>query len=291
MAKKKGLTKEQHKARTKQLNYARARGIFQKVDSSALVAHTLHLRQHLTLTEIAHRSGVSRSTLSDHITGRCSRIDRDSIRRVLAVRLEPDDYMTSEQRGLGARRIITGLAALGWSHRVIAEYAPNCQRAVTCLASEGGYRTISQATYEGYLALAEKLERLDPRDHGVAPNVYIHNKARARMHPPLGAWDLDTIHLPESQPEWTGECGTAPGYYLHLKYNIAVKESEGGTRRYVQCQRCCDARRAQDISNKEARSRIDLDEVAAMREKGWKTTRIAAELGVTSRTITRLEAA
>lgn len=285
--KRQGQTDEEYKAHAKRLIYARTQGIYHNVDDVAMVAHVAKLATVIGITEIARRSGVARTTLSCHLHGRAGTTSRETISRVLAVRLLPGDFITSTDRGRGARRIINGLVAKGWTHAALAEYVPNAPRAVTALAAYGGYRTIPAEVYEEYMRMAEKLDTANPLDHGVALKSAKRNRSLAKRngHAPLGCWDLDTIHEEDAIPDWTGACGTASGYYLHLKHDLYVRRE--GDKRFVLCSACCTAK-ADAVAHHKTHRAYDHDLVMKMWREGTDVNEIVNLLGARKRTIERI---
>jgi hypothetical protein len=134
----------------------------------------------------------------------------------------------------------------------------------------------------------EKLDGVDPLDMGLTPlqkrNAQRH-AARCR-YPGRMCWDEDTIDDLKAFPEWTGECGTVRGYYLHLKYGIHVKlaDKPSGKRNRVLCQPCIDAR----TENEGVSKTTDEEAVKEALRAGRTYREIAAEEGVSVRTIQRV---
>lgn len=62
---------------------------------------------------------------------------------------------------------------------------------------------------------------MDPAEHCTALSI-AKTKARARRQrwAPTWAWDGDTLDDPDASPEWTGACGTAEGYRIHIRETI-----------------------------------------------------------------------
>ena len=51
-------------------------------------------------------------------------------------------------------------------------------------------------------------------------NLYVI--ARRNGWAPPGAWDDDQIDDPQAHPEWTGECGTDRGYWVHRRQQLPM---------------------------------------------------------------------
>lgn len=115
----------------------------------------------------------------------------------------------------------------------------------------------------------------------------IHNARRRSWDGPL-AWDDDTIGDPQAHPEWTGECGTDRGWWMHNINNIPA------------CRRCDEAHSAWLAERKHLPSAERFRQLAyakgaasnrgavlaadareLMRVSGLNTEQVAERLGVT----------
>ena len=83
---------------------------------------------------------------------------------------------------------------------------------------------VHHGTYAKVRDLYEKLQHVDPRDHGVTEGDMRRAKTWASKKgcAPISCWDDDTIDDPEAWPEWTGLCGTLRGRKLHYEYKIPL---------------------------------------------------------------------
>lgn len=279
----------EYRAHVKRQVYLRKQGVYTFVPNAPMIKHLRHLTTQIGVNEIARRANVPRTTISAHLNGQADNIDRATYDKVMRVRLEPGDRITSSHRGLGAQRIINGLGARGFTHASLQPFSLNTVKAITALAADGGYRSVTEPVYDAFLAMAEKLDAASPLDHGVSVYAMRHcqSKARTNGHAPLACWDLDTIHLPESIPEWTGACGTHRGYFLHLKYSIRVDTI--GKRRTVLCEPCLTAKTAY-VREHERRARcVEYEEIMRLQdEESMSQQDIAEVFDVSRRTITRI---
>lgn len=235
--------------RRKELRYLKATipGYTTKRPAAETKAHIEMLMSYgWSGAEIERKSGAGKSVVSDILLGKQHSLHVDTEAAILGVKLTPLDHetgpgLTVEGRRLGAHRIVAGLAASGWTYAAITSHAPGW--GAECLRRYGQrpkIRNSSQISKERYLELrdlAARLETMDPVQDGGAPVKFsraARAKAVAKGYPPLSCWDLESVHLPESIPEWTGACGTPEGYAIHLRERIKI------------CQPCADATRGEE---------------------------------------------
>lgn len=288
--------------RRKELRYLRAiqPGYTARRDVAEAKAHIEMLLSYGWLaSQIERKAGVGKSVVSDILLGKQATLHVDTEAAILGVKLTAEDIalgpgLTVYGRALGAHRIVAGLAASGWTYQGITAHSAGWGE--DCLRRYGqrpGVRKRSQISRERYLelrSLAARLEPMDPVADGGCELKFsraARAKALNRGYAPLGCWDLETIHLPESLPEWTGECGTVQGYYLHLKYEIHTEvrvTPSGERRRKVLCQPCIDAR----LLTEGVSSSLNEDAVREDLRLGRTYREIAADHGVSVRTIQRV---
>ncbi|OII61167.1 hypothetical protein BJP40_06470 [Streptomyces sp. CC53] len=285
------MRKEGWARRRKELDLMRARGIDQYVPNDQLVEHLRFLERWWPRTVIAERIGMSPTFVHDHLEGRCVRVHRDHLAKVLAVTVPEDERVTDEDRFLGAQRMARGLIAKGFTSRVIAEHAGMSEESMRSLTSgtNRNWQGMKPWTYERFLRAAEKLDAASPGDYGVCTTAQKTNKTRSvqKHWAPLGCWELAEIHKPDAIPEWTGACGTEQGYQIHYREKHEFPDPELGTVRA--CGPCREAHREYRRRNPQAPPWEP--HAAAVREliaDGLGDTDIAAELGINPRTVERI---
>ena len=216
--------------RRRRRNFFRATGLSGRPDNAQLKKHLEGLAGHISIAEIARRSGVPEGTIWHQLNGTATSSYIPTLQALAKVRLNRSDLekMTQEQRMWGAYRIVQGLAALGWTGDTIGAGCGLTAHMVRAMGRTPNDRYLNQTGEETYQALllgAQKLERQHPvRDGGIEEKVYKSTKARARTRgsAPLGCWDMDTVHDKSVEPEWTGLCGTVEGYRIHRRERIPI---------------------------------------------------------------------
>lgn len=221
---------------------------------------------------------------------------RETYEALMAVEYEaPVGDFGAQYEITGTQRRLAALRANGWPIKssALVEMSGMLSPALQVL-STGRRKYVFYGTYMRVKEMYEKLEMADPADFGITPEASLKAKTwatKAGMAPPH-CWDADTIDDPDAFPEWTGECGTVTGYYLHLKYDIRVKHyanpvhtKPGKQQRRVLCEACREARTA---SITERRTWVDEDLVRVKLLKGGTYREVADEIGCSTRTIQRI---
>jgi hypothetical protein len=200
---------------------------------------------------------------------------------------------------LGTQRALEGLVAAGYSLRWLSTnivYEPHGRktdnRSIAYALMSGKFNRVELQTFRRIWTNAQKLESVNPLDMGLTSQAVsrARNYAAKRGYVPLHCWDEDTIMDPGAFPEWTGECGTVTGYNLHRRHGIHVRtyvDKNGQERSNVLCEACCKARTsAKDEAQRTLMRR--RDECAGMILDGVPYRVIAAELGMSTRTVQRV---
>lgn len=236
--------------------FFRATGRPGRPANTDLKAHLEHLAEHISLAEIARRADVHEGTVWHQINGGASTSLIPTRNALLAVRLTPGDKegLSQEERMTGAYRIVQGLAAEGWTSEAIGRACGLTVHVVRAMGRTPHADHLDQTgekTYRKLLLGAQKLEALDPvRDGGVSQKVSrsTRSRARGRKSPPIGCWDFDTVHKPETIPEWTGACGTQLGLSVHKREKIPL------------CRACLELKYVQQKALRERRKREQVSE-------------------------------
>lgn len=263
--------------------YLRSKGYRYHVDPTPMVAHVKYLiSQGLSVSEVARRSKVSETTIHGYLKGSGNGlrgVSRKISEALLSVQLD-SGHMTPDQLTRGAIRMLQGLMARGFTYDAIGQYVSVDGKTLANLVCEGSvrYRTPSVETYDELRIACEKLETADPASYGLSSRVIkgVIAKSRNKGFAPIGAWDLDTIHLEESQPEWTGACGTVQGYSIHYRQKI-----------FPTCQPCKDAKTEYNRQFKGPVISSHDDDIRALLAGGATYEEIMDALGICKRTIER----
>lgn len=247
----------------------RAKGTPILVPLAPVVKRLRELEPYVPLVQVARDCGVPEDTMRRWVyksprkkDAKCHRMYAD---RIMAYEL-PEEATTSAQRILGAQRMTRGIARRGFSAPYVCSLMGmdyDGFRNIVCDAPRVK-RGFSAAAYAELKRVVSKLETQDPYDVLPARNVNtVKGKARSAGWVDIGAWDLETIHLEKSRPDFTGHCGTLSGFVIHLR------EGE------QPCDRCFEQ------NNGERASAVDPYRLKELIEAGDKTHReIAEALGV-----------
>ena len=186
----------------------------------------------VSIVRIAQAADIGMATVSGLLytrgegRGRCERLRLENARRI--VRVNAEDVVTGSVDAAGTRRRLQALMTNGWPQlRLAPHFGVHPYYVTELIRQPRVYGTTAVAVAAAY----DQLWNQDPRQHGVPIGVYkkIRTHARNNAWAPPGAWDDDTIDDPRAHPEWTGECGSDRGWWLHKTNDIPV------------CPRCQDA--------------------------------------------------
>lgn len=274
-----------------------------------------HVREHMrmlqsygwSLAAIGEAVGLNKSVTHDQMF-KYNKAHVETAAAILSVKPTPEQVelgpgLNGPGRTLGAYRIIKSLQAMGWTAEAVEKITDVSYWVIRKCGTTPGTRKHSNLSLDMYMQLrdaAVRCETRDPLDYTDDPRKARITRGRAARdgHAPLTAWDLDTIHLPDSFPDWTGGCGTVEGYYLHLKYDIRVEGYTSQARtpqekqhRFVMCEPCKEARAAAASPQP---TRYDYDAIwLAVQdavEAGRTAQDVADEFGCTARTVERVKA-
>lgn len=234
-----------------------------------------------------HDSAVSKITRGQ--VGKCHRDTYNTLMRARFV--QPTELKTGRRiDGTGHRRRIRALVADGWPLSLLGELTGVSTQAIFQQAT--AERDVHASTVANFVPWYEKLSCADPRDYGAGKLGVSRAKGNAarRNWAPSLCWDDDTIDDPDAFPEWTGACGTVTGYNLHRSERVHVNEARdknGKLRMTVLCVACCDAR-VSAKSDQAARLAERRESIVSMLAEGKSPQFIAAEVGLSTRTIDRV---
>ncbi|WP_020135106.1 hypothetical protein [Streptomyces sp. 351MFTsu5.1] len=151
------------------------------------------------------------------------KIRTESAQALLAYWPSLDDYEDGAiVDGTGTRRRMQALAVAGWP-----------SKSVHRRVNVGGAQTFERLRYRtkvtARLARAvrdfyDEVSAKTAEDYGVEPWCAARCRTYAAKHQWAGpeAWDSDTIDDPDAHPDWTGECGTDRGWWMHTINAIPV---------------------------------------------------------------------
>lgn len=167
----------------------------------------------------------------------------------------------------GTQRRIRALLADGFTCQFIGEYLGYTLAAASKLAHETkGF--VFASTREEVAQAYAKLAGTDPLDYGISgpSSKQMATIAAKYGWAPTSCWDdlgqgdegwtlAGAIDHADGFPDWTGECGTPNGYFLHLKYGMLVEETtkDGPNKhRKVLCAPCRKSRTEQVMDGRQS---------------------------------------
>lgn len=177
---------------------------------------------------------------------------------------------------VGTQRRLQALRADGFTNCFLAELLEVTPEAVSELTRRERSK-VYQTTYVEIKALYEKLAGTRPEDSGIHPYSIqqTQNWAVKRGYIPSHCWDDDTIDNPDAIPQWTGECGSMTGVHIHRRDGIPM----------------CDACKKiwnEDVGQRREGYRAErATRIQALVDQGLTPKEIAAQLGVSGRTVQR----
>ncbi|MFJ3793951.1 hypothetical protein [Kitasatospora sp. NPDC090091] len=199
-------------------------GIGRSVPAQRARAHTNDLiMAGVRARDIAARAGLSTGTVNGIRRGSLVRVDRPTEEALLGVPVprcadqDPRDRSLSRAPAIGTTRRLRALSARGFTVPALAGETGCAPQTLKELRA-GNRSTTCVATVRRVEALFERWWNVNPIDQGVPSDraAAVATYARKRMWAPPGCWDPETIDDPAGYPDWTGHCGTASGWLMHL---------------------------------------------------------------------------
>lgn len=178
------------------------------------------IMRYVPLAQLADRINVPLVTLYNWRTHDAATVHRMYADRVMAYQLE-GDATSSTERIRGSQRIYRGLACRGFGMRLICDMTGMSDSNFKNIVCDGPHtkRGIGPEAYRELVRVAGKLETQNPYDLAATSksvNV-VKGKAKGSGWIDIGAWDLDTVHRADAQPDITGQCGRMAGVLIHLR--------------------------------------------------------------------------
>lgn len=240
----------------------------------------------LSMQQIGDVCGIAESRVHQVIHDGQQSMMRSNYNRVMAaefVSVEELHGFGVRRDPLGATRRIQAMFAAGYGPEWQAQYLGRSTSNVRRIMS-GITTRIHMQIDDEIRTMFDKLVQVDPVTMGMPEYVALRAQrwARKRLFAPDWAWDDDTIDDPNALPEWTGVCGTARGYRIHLDNDLLVIGIKG--KRVVQCERCVEARKAFGSGNAPAFDRVEMMELF---DRGKSSAEVAVELGISEITLRR----
>lgn len=204
----------------------------------------LHDRRGIPFHVISKRTGLSVQAIGWHHRGVNGKTGGplktcrwETANAVLSARFGPNDA-SSTVPSFSARRRVEALVAAGWPYIRQAEMV-----GMDLTHFHQRIRLRDRVSYEfdqRVRDMFDKCQFVDPADVGLPAFsiAYAKGIGRKRHFAPPGCWDPDTIDDPDAAAEWTGECGTANGFAIHIRDGIPV------------CEPCREASRAAESGNR-----------------------------------------
>lgn len=180
----------------------------------------------MSYTQIAYQLESQKSTISKLANRETKTMHRKTYEKLLRLQPELPERTGGTRRG-GAKldptctvRRLRALSAAGWTSRDMAPYIGMDQRNLSSLLL-GKVGFVYAVTVKEIAAAYDKLQYMVADEH-CTPRALkaARNKARKNGWAPTWAWDEDTIDDPAAEPEWTGACGSAEGYRIHIRETI-----------------------------------------------------------------------
>jgi len=188
-----------------------------RIDATPATRHVQALiNKGCTISGIVNATKASHYTIVDLAEGTLHRILPDTARQILAFQPTPDHpafgYWTP---ATGTVRRLQALVAIGHPlHSIAAELdMPECT--LRCIANETRANVAKNVAAGVGNVYAQRSTQPGPSD-------IAKRNATAKGWVPPECWDDDTIDDPTAHPEWTGDCGTDRGWWLHRSNHIPV---------------------------------------------------------------------
>lgn len=180
-------------------------------------------RHGMSTVQLAEAAYVSTTTIKDILTGSrtpdrpLKHLYRETYDAIMAMEIRPPDGR-ARVPVVGAQRRLQALTAAGFTLKTLAEFMgyQNYQRVYQLQHRPG---KIYWDTYRLVVEVYDKHHDENPSDYGItsASQKYALSAAKRNGWAPPWCWDEDTIDDPDAFPEWTGACGTAEGYRIHIR--------------------------------------------------------------------------
>ncbi|BFP50105.1 hypothetical protein KCMC57_64730 (plasmid) [Kitasatospora sp. CMC57] len=207
------------KSRTRRRRLER-QGIYQHVPAGPTRRHIEKLvLAGMSVMEVSALSGIAHTTISlvrREVSDTVLRTTADALLGV-AVPLQRAGSGLTSWPAVGTMRRLQALAIRGFTLPAIAEEL-GCSRRRIFMIRSGGRARVRVETHLAVLALYNRWWNADPTEFGVPRDRAAACISNALAHgwASSGHWDEEAIDDPSGFPDWTGACGTAKGYRLHL---------------------------------------------------------------------------
>ncbi len=190
---------------------------------AAVTKIELYYRDGMTHEAMQRASGLNQACFSDWRRRKCKSMYRASYDAVMAMEFAPDG-LGSHMDPSGTIRRMQALGAAGFPTKSFLAPALDLKAGKQIYQITNSIRRtyVFHYTHDRVKAVYDKYIGVDPLDVGVDPLAKRKaiTWARKNGYPPASCWDDDTIDDPMAIPEWTGKCGTAQGYRIHLREEI-----------------------------------------------------------------------
>lgn len=294
-----GANTPQERKRAKYADYMRALGTPLMVTPEEYEQARTHVKRlaarGMSCQGIADTANVwiHDTSVAKVLHGTNKTMHRDTFNAIMSTTYDPPTGWRTGRRmdSTGVRRRMQALVADGFGYNVLGGVMGISLQAVYQLCTR---QSPSFASTYGYVVpVYEKLEGKDPHAYGATKLGVSRARGVARRNDwaPSTCWDPDTIDDPDAFPEWTGACGTVTGYNLHRKERILVRtytDKNGAERMNVLCEPCCEAR-MQAKSDYATRLQESRATAVEMLQDGKHPSTVAAEVGLSTRTIERVK--
>lgn len=280
---------ERQRRRESYREYMKAVGTPVTVPAAPVIAHVRGLnRRGMSYVQICQLAGLHMTTVHKILHrgatpgGKPHMIYRRTAVKLLAVPyVSPHAYPGSRGARMpahGIQRRLQALVAAGYTYTFLSQALNLGQSAQPAqrLATKD-YSWAHYATHELVSGLYDRIQYDKPSEHGITEygQRRAQNTGSKNGFAPPDCWDDDTIDDPDAVAEWTGKCGKAAGYRIHIRENIPM------------CEPC---REAYSYERSRGRIAVDPDKIRKVREwSGMNRADLARHLGVDQSLVTHWE--
>lgn len=185
----------------------------------------------MSLKAMRAQTGVSIGVLSLTITQDGRGMLRSTYAKLLRLEYTSGEDFGAQVPTFPSVRRLQALWADGFSRRWLAERLGLNNKHLWAIMHDRSVYIFADSAHR-IETLYDEVGGRSAVEMGVHPHGArcARSAAAKRGYAPRSCWDPDTIDDPDAIPEWTGLCGTTPGYAIHRRDFIPM------------CQPCNDAR-------------------------------------------------
>lgn len=205
----------------------RERGTPLTIDARPTILHikNLHDRHGMSYTYIGDQAAVGKDRIAVLGRSETGRIDRRRAARIALVTPTVPvgagalrEWGGARMDPSGAIRRLNAMSFDGWTLDHLSRLYGGDKSTVRYLLMNKRRRVMG-TTHHKIKELYSDLEGVNPKTAGIDPQMQqrARRAALVRGGAPRKCWDDDTIDVPDAIAEWTGECGSVEGYWIHKR--------------------------------------------------------------------------